>query len=115
MVLALLAALAALCLGAAEEVRELGVPVAFGVLDVGLEPQRVAQALLCEPDQVVVLVLRAGDLAGLLAACFHSSSALREWSGSLYPLRAPTHPGGARAPIMRLLAGMREPLHVELT
>src|SRR3954464_8424817 len=98
MVLALLAALAALCLGATEEVRELGVPVAFGVLDVGLKPQRVAEALLCEPDQVVVLVLRARDLAGLLATRFHPSSALREWSGSLYPPRAPAHPRQARAP-----------------
>jgi hypothetical protein len=57
MVLALLGALAALSLRAAEEVRELGIPVPLGVLDVGLESQRVREALLCEPDDVVVLVL----------------------------------------------------------
>src|SRR5690606_24667232 len=65
-VLALLGALAALGLGAAEEVGQLGVPRALGVVDVRLQAQRVAQALLDEPDQVVVLVLRPGDPAGLL-------------------------------------------------
>src|SRR5436190_1088445 len=63
--LALLCALAALAPGAAEELRELGVAVALGVLGVLLHAQRVAQALLGEPDQVVVLVLRARDLSGL--------------------------------------------------
>jgi hypothetical protein len=38
---------------------------ALGVLDVGLEPEGVAQARLREPDDVVVLVLGAGDVAGL--------------------------------------------------
>src|SRR6185436_3865261 len=66
--LALLAALAALRLGPPEEVGEFGVAVAFGVLDVGLESKRVAQARLREPDDVVGLVLGAGDLAGLGAA-----------------------------------------------
>src|SRR5438105_388858 len=64
--LALFAAFAALRLRAPEQVGELGVAVALGVLDVGLEAQRVAQALLGEPDEVVVLVLRAGRVAGLL-------------------------------------------------
>jgi hypothetical protein len=41
--LALLGTLAALGLGLAEEGGELGVALAFGVLDVGLQPQGVAQ------------------------------------------------------------------------
>src|SRR5215207_10695790 len=64
-VLALLGALAARLLGALEEVRQLGVALALGVLLVGLEAQHVGQALLREPDDVVVLVLGAGDLTGL--------------------------------------------------
>jgi hypothetical protein len=42
--LALLGALAALGLRLAEERGELGVALAFGVLDVGLQPQGVAEA-----------------------------------------------------------------------
>src|ERR687888_53705 len=63
--LALLATLAAGALRAAEEVGELRVAGALGVLDVGLQAQRVAQRLLGEPDEVVVLVAGAGDLATL--------------------------------------------------
>src|SRR5919106_4831104 len=63
--LALLRALAALALCPAEELRQLVVVLPPGVLDVGLEPERVAQARLGEPDDVVVLVLGAGDVAGL--------------------------------------------------
>src|SRR5829696_3572528 len=83
--LALLRALPALALGAPEEVGELGVAVAGGVLDVGLEPQRVVQALLDEPDDVVVLVLGAGYLAALGR---HGACSLRLiWSpGTLLPL-----------------------------
>src|SRR3954447_7956023 len=66
--LAQLAALAALRLGLAEQRRQLVVAIAFRVLDVLLEAQRVRQRLLGEPDQVVVLVLRARYLAGLLGA-----------------------------------------------
>src|SRR5215210_7560698 len=66
--LALFSALAALGLRLAEQVGEFAVAVAVGVLDVGLQAERVAQALLGEPDEVVVLVLGAGDLSGLLAA-----------------------------------------------
>src|SRR4051812_48518579 len=73
MLLALLGALAALTLRAAEEVGELVVAVPLGVLDVGLEAQRVVQALLHEPDDVVVLVLGAGYLAGLLGSGSHWS------------------------------------------
>src|SRR5215217_3805200 len=65
--LALLGALAALGLGLAEEGGQLGVALAFGVLDVGLQPQGVAQAGLGEPGDVVVLVLGAGDLSSLAA------------------------------------------------
>src|SRR5579872_3544823 len=65
--LALLSTLAALALGATEEVSEVGVAFALGVVDVALQSQRVAQALLGEPDDVVVPVLGAGDLAGLLS------------------------------------------------
>src|SRR5919109_4790257 len=61
--LALLPALAAGALRAAEEVGELRVAGALGVLDVGLQAQRVAQRLLGEPDEVVVLVGGAGDFA----------------------------------------------------
>src|SRR3954453_13531806 len=66
--LAELAALAALRLGLAEQRRQLVVAIAFRVLDVLLEAQRVRQRLLGEPDQVVVLVLRARYLAGPLGA-----------------------------------------------
>src|SRR5215216_4426744 len=62
--LALLAALAALGLRLAEEVRELRVVVALGVLDVLLEAQHVVEACLGEPDDVVGLVLGAGYLSG---------------------------------------------------
>jgi len=55
-VLSLLGALAALRLRLPEEVSQLGVAVAIGVLDVGFQAQRIAQALLGEPDDVVVLV-----------------------------------------------------------
>src|SRR5215213_11186028 len=66
--LALLSALAALCLRLAEEVREFAVAIAVSVLDVGLQPERIAQALLGEPNEVVVLVLGASYLSGFLAA-----------------------------------------------
>src|SRR3954467_3770287 len=71
--LALLAALAALALSAAEELGELAVAVALGILRVLLHAQGVAQALLCEPQEVVVLVLRAGDLPRL-GLCGHRGS-----------------------------------------
>src|SRR5215212_2940559 len=66
--LALLGALAALRLGLAEEPGEFGVAVAFRVLDIGLQAQGVTKARLGEPDDVVILVLGAGDLSGLAAA-----------------------------------------------
>src|SRR3954447_11466455 len=64
--LAPLTAAAARVLGALEELRELLVAVALGVLLVLREPERVAQRLLREPDQVVVLVLGPGDIARLV-------------------------------------------------
>src|SRR5215204_6262678 len=75
--LALLGALLALVLSLAEEVSELGVVGPLRVLDVCLEPEGVRQALLGEPDDVVVLVLGAGDCAGLgcgLHRCVSSSA-----------------------------------------
>ena len=48
--LGLFRALAALVLGPAEEVRELGVAGAVSVLNVGFQTQRVAYAGLGEPD-----------------------------------------------------------------
>src|SRR5204863_6014521 len=72
--LALLGSLAARALGAAEELGEIRITIALGVLDVGLQAQHVREALLDEPDDVVVLVLGAGDLPGLLGASFHVSS-----------------------------------------
>src|SRR3954447_9664659 len=69
--LALLGALLALVLGLAEELREIVVALALGVLDVALETQRVRQALLGEPDDVVVLVLGACDLSGLSPRSLH--------------------------------------------
>src|SRR5215216_2517287 len=63
----LLGPLAALGLGPAEEVGQLRIPLTFGVLDIGLQAQGVAQAGLGEPDDVVVLVLGAGDVPGLVA------------------------------------------------
>src|SRR5687767_10684915 len=67
--LALLGALAAGALGAAKELGEITIAVALCIVDVGLEPENVAQALLGEPDDVVVLVLRPRDLAGLGRGC----------------------------------------------
>src|SRR4051812_50090212 len=61
--LALLAAAAARLLRLAEEVRQLGVVVALGVLDVLLETQDVVEACLGVPDDVVGLVLRPSHLA----------------------------------------------------
>src|SRR5215216_604591 len=63
----LLGPLAALGLGPAEEVGQLRIPLTFGVLDIGLQAQGVAQAGLGEPDDVVILVLGAGDVPGLVA------------------------------------------------
>src|SRR4051794_15811093 len=94
--LALLSALAALCLRLAEQVGEVAVAVAVGVLNVGLQAECIAQALLGEPDEVVVLVLGAGDLSCLLAAAsghvplLHSSEELGLLAGSRLrpPVRA---------------------------
>src|SRR5919106_4277051 len=86
-VLPLLGALAARILRPPEEVGELVVAVPLGVLGVGLEPQDVREALLGEPDDVVVLVLRAGDLAGLGLAGRHRENSFRRGNvtGSGYP------------------------------
>src|SRR3954451_1279743 len=80
--LAQLAALAALGLSLAEQRRQLVVPVALGILDVLLQAERVRQRLLGEPDQVVVLVLRARYLAGFLGAA-HGALLSLGLSGSL--------------------------------
>src|SRR5215213_6547967 len=89
--LALLGALAAGLLGALEELGEVGIAVALGVLAIRLEAQHVRQALLREPDDVVVLVLGAGDLTGLGLAGRHASSPwLRVRSRSGYPGRPPS-------------------------
>src|SRR5215218_1697606 len=66
--LPLLGALPALALRAPEEVGQLGVAVALRVLHGRIEPEHGVEALLDEPDDVVILVLRAGDAAGFLAA-----------------------------------------------
>src|SRR3954465_15517678 len=63
--LAHLGALAAVGLGAAEQIGQFGVARAFGVLDVDVQAEGVVQACLDVPDEVVVLVLRASDVAGL--------------------------------------------------
>src|SRR5918992_828669 len=81
--LALLGALAALALGPAEEVGELLVAVALGVLHVRLEAQGVVQALLGEPDDVVVLVLGPGDLAAFFA---HDASTDCDWTAGAVEL-----------------------------
>src|SRR5436190_1141384 len=57
--LALLGTLAALGLSATEEVRQLAVALPLRVPDVGLKPKNVAETGFCEPDDVVVLVLRS--------------------------------------------------------
>src|SRR4051794_28553240 len=71
--LSLLGALPAVALGLAEEVRQLAVAVAIGVLDVLLQAQHVAQAGFGEPDQVVVLVLGAGHASGVGGAAHVAS------------------------------------------
>src|SRR5690606_35907597 len=60
-VLGELCTLRAVALRLAEQVGELGVAGLLRVGAVGLQSQGVGQALLREPDQVVVLVLRPGD------------------------------------------------------
>src|SRR5487761_213235 len=57
-------ALAAVGLRLAEQVRGLLVAVPLRVLNVGLQPQRVVQAGLGVPDEVVILVLGPGDVPG---------------------------------------------------
>src|SRR5205823_9168309 len=84
--LADLRALAAVRLRLAEQVGELGVAVAGRVLDVDLQAQRVAQASLYVPDQVVVLVLRAGP-----GACFLSGIAHLLLAGLVHYPPAPDH------------------------
>src|ERR671911_1701845 len=88
--LALLSALAALTLGSAEELGELGISVALGILDVPLEAEGVAQARLGEPDDVVVLVLGARDLPGLASAAGHDAPPSR------LVLYTNLYPGGQR-------------------
>src|SRR5690606_29134541 len=63
--LALLGALPALVLGAAEELGELLVARPLSVVDVALQPEGVAEARLREPEDVVVDVHGAGDATGL--------------------------------------------------
>src|SRR5688572_3759113 len=111
--LALLGALAARALGAAEELGEIVVAVALGVLDVLLEPERVAEALLGEPDDVVVLVLGAGDLTGLGGGCrlhgspFVSGSRPRLPVFSRFTPAKAGPPRGLRAPRRRRRSGSR--------
>src|SRR5438094_9061488 len=66
--LAEVGALAAVGLCLAEEVRQLTVALPLRVLDVGLQPQRVVQALFGEPNEVVILVGRSGDMTGLASS-----------------------------------------------
>src|SRR3954449_11865049 len=70
--LSLLGALTAVRLRLAEQLGQLGVAVTLGILDVGLQAQRVAQAGLGVPDEVVVLVRSAGHIPGLTAATGHA-------------------------------------------
>src|SRR3954453_7268607 len=70
--LSLLGALTAVRLCLAEQLGQLGVAVTLGILDVGLQAQRVAQAGLGVPDEVVVLVRSAGHIPGLTAATGHA-------------------------------------------
>src|SRR5215213_5237068 len=92
--LALLGALAALALRAAEELCELVVAVALRIGPVLLHPQCVAQALLGEPDEVVVLVLRAGDLATL----GRHRCLLDRYTVRLSPTRSPSGDAGLPTP-----------------
>src|SRR4051794_12898475 len=87
--LGLLGALAALFLGPAEELREVAVAVPLGILDVGLQAQGVAQTRLGKLDQVVVLVLGAGDLTGFRARHRALSFSDRWPAGS--PRQQPSH------------------------
>src|SRR5690606_26685815 len=88
--LALLGALDALVLRLAEQLRRLLVARSLRVLDVVLEAQGVAQARLGEPDDVVVLVHRAGDVTGLR----HAHAILL---GRPCPPRVPATPGTKRS------------------
>src|ERR1700712_5354052 len=62
---ALLGPLLAGLLGTPEEISQVGIARPVGVFGVVLEPQHVVEALLGEPDDVVVLVLGAGDFTRL--------------------------------------------------
>ena len=92
--LGLLGALAALGLRPAEELGEVVVAVALRVLDVGLQAERVAEAGLGEPDQVVVLVLGSDHVAGLGGR--HLRSLLSGTCRTLgdVPARVTRHTGG---------------------
>src|SRR5207248_113183 len=95
-VLALLSALAARRLRAAEELGQIRVALALGVLDIGLEAQHIAQRSLSEPNEVVILVLSPGDIAGLLS---HGSLPPR-WVGlstGVYPRAVPGTPRGSHS------------------
>jgi hypothetical protein len=52
----------------AEEAGEIAVAVTLGVVNVRLEPEHVPQALLDEPDDLRVLVVRAGDVPSRLSS-----------------------------------------------
>src|SRR5947199_6651484 len=82
-------ALAAVCLRLAEELGHFVVARPLGVRAVLLEAERVAETLLHEPDQVVVLVLGAGDLAGFL----RHADLLDSWGATDLQLLLPTERG----------------------
>jgi hypothetical protein len=84
--LAFVGAPAAGVLGSAEELGEVAVAALLGIRDVGLEPQGVAQRLLCEPNDVVVLVSGTSDLTAIALA--HVGLHSRRNTAVHYPLQA---------------------------
>ena len=94
--------------GPCGRIRPAPVALAIGVLDVRLEAERVAQAGLGEPDDVVVLVLRASDLASF--GISHRSPSLRRLDEQLARRSSTRGPGTTNArQVERRIAESRGP------
>src|ERR1700730_2153432 len=83
-----LGALTAIRLRLAEELGHFLVSVTLRVLDVGFQPQRVVEALLGVPNEVVVLVLGARNGSGFGGHPLSPSRYLSDDRAATRPLRA---------------------------
>src|SRR5215207_5663186 len=92
-----------------KEISEFTIASKRGVLDVGLQPQHVAQAGFGEPDDVVVLVFGPGDVAKLGVAGHVSPSASAPTTYGLLVAPTPEFPAKtcAQKPRWRFDSGFR--------